>query len=87
MTDVARTMPRLRKEIERVSSPFNQLVARQVGERIDLDVEGATFATWHPRHLLTGYSWDALCAASLLRPAGPPRRVLLLGLGGGTVLR
>lgn len=87
MTDVGRTMPRLRQEIERVSSPFNQLVARQVGERIDLDVEGATFATWHPRYVLTGYSWDALCAACLLRPAGPPRRVLLLGLGGGTVLR
>jgi spermidine synthase len=80
-------MPRLREEIERTSSPFNDIVARRVGERVDLDVEGATFATWHPRKRLTGYSWDALSAAALSRAAGPPRSVLLLGLGGGTVVR
>jgi spermidine synthase len=66
---------------------FNTVVANRVGERVDLDVEGATFATWHPRLLLSGYSWDALAAASVLRPAGPPESVLLLGLGGGTMLR
>lgn len=87
MPNAVRTMPRLREEIERVSTPFNDIVARRVGERIDLDVEGATFATWHPRHLLTGYSWDALTAACLLGPGGPPRSVLLLGLGGGTMVR
>lgn len=80
-------MPRLREEIERVSTPFNEIVARRVGERVDLDVEGATFATWHPRHLLTGYSWDALTAACLCHDDGPPASVLLLGLGGGTMLR
>lgn len=87
MSNAARTMPRLREEIERVSTPYNEIIARRIGERVDLDVEGATFATWHPRHLLTGYSWDALTAACLLRDAGPPRSVLLLGLGGGTMLR
>lgn len=87
MPTAARTMPRLREEIERVVTPYNDIVARRVGERVDLDVEGATFATWHPRHLLTGYSWDALTAACLLHEGGPPKRVLLLGLGGGTMLR
>jgi spermidine synthase len=63
------------------------VAVRQAGERVDLEVEGATFATWHPRHAFTGYSWDALAAAALLRPGGPPASVLLLGLGGGTVTR
>src|SRR5256885_722752 len=34
-----------------------------------MDVEGATFATWHPRYVMTGYSWDALAGPHLtLRP-------------------
>ena len=74
-------------EIERFESPYNSVVVHRVGERVDLEVEGATYATWHPRYLLTGYSWDALTAAALLRAEGPPARVLLLGLGGGTVTR
>ncbi len=59
----------------------------RVGDRIDLDVEGATYATWHPRHVFTGYSWDGLTLGCLLRHDGPPRSVLILGLGGGTVSR
>jgi spermidine synthase len=43
-------------------------------------------STWHPSRLLTGYGWDAITAASLLGPR-PPRTLLLLGLGGATVLR
>ena len=73
-------------EIETRVTPFNRVTANGVGERIDLDVEGATFATWHPERLFTGYSWDALAAGCLLGPA-PPRSVLVLGLGGGTVTR
>jgi hypothetical protein len=74
-------------EIERAVTSYNSVVVRRTGERVDLEVEGATFATWHPRHLLTGYSWDALTAGCLLRAEGPPRSVLVLGLGGGTVVR
>lgn len=74
-------------EIERAVTSYNSVVVRRTGERVDLEVEGATFATWHPRHLLTGYSWDALTAGCLLRADGPPRSVLVLGLGGGTVVR
>lgn len=78
---------RMGEEIERAVTAFNAVVVRRTGERVDLEVEGATFATWHPRHLLTGYSWDALTAGCLLRAGGPPRSVLVLGLGGGTVVR
>jgi predicted membrane-bound spermidine synthase len=78
---------RMGNEIERATTAFNAVVVRSTGDRVDLEVEGATFATWHPRHLLTGYSWDALSAGCLLRAAGPPASVLVLGLGGGTVVR
>ncbi len=71
-------------EIERVETPFNTVIARRRGPWIDLDVEGATFASWHPTRLLTGYSWDGLSAAAML--LGQPSSVLLLGLGGGTCL-
>lgn len=70
-----------------LTTAFNTVEVRRAGERVDLEVEGATFATWHPRHAFTGYSWDALAAAALLRAGGPPTSVLLLGLGGGTVTR
>jgi precorrin-6B methylase 2 len=76
-----------RVDLETVTTPFNTVRVRRTGERVDLEVEGATFATWHPRHLLTGYSWDALTCGSLLRSDGPPASVLVLGLGGGTVTR
>lgn len=72
---------------EQVASRHNRLSVQQVGRRIDLEVAGATFATWHPEHLLSGYSWDAVTAAALLSAAGPPATVCLLGLGGGTVTR
>lgn len=70
-----------------LTTAFNNVEVRRTGERVDLEVEGATFATWHPTHVFTGYSWDALAAGALLRPGGPPASVLLLGLGGGTVTR
>lgn len=59
----------------------------QYGRRIDMEVQGATFATWHPEQVLTGYSWDAMSAAALWHPSRAPRDVLLLGLAGGTMVR
>lgn len=75
------------RTLEERVTPFNTMAVVQVGDRIDLDVEGATYATWHPARLLTGYSWDALSMACLLRSGGPPASILMLGLGGGTVAR
>ena len=74
-------------ELESITTPFNSVAARKIGERVDLEVEGATFATWHPKLVMTGYSWDALAVAALLRGDGPPTSILTLGLGGGTVTR
>jgi len=73
--------------LETLTTPFNTMVVRKIGARIDLDVEGATYATWHPDAVLTGYSWDGLSVACLLGRQQRPRSVLLLGLGGGTVAR
>jgi predicted membrane-bound spermidine synthase len=73
-------------EIDHRQSAHNLLVVNRRGRSVDLDVAGATFASFHPEHLLTGYSWDALAAAPLLRTP-PPQSLLLLGLGGGTCVR
>jgi spermidine synthase len=73
--------------IEAVATPYNTVAVVHQGDRISMDVEGATFATFHPRFRMTGYSWDALAAACLLRAGGAPRSVLMLGVAGGTVAR
>ncbi|HPA19169.1 MAG TPA: methyltransferase domain-containing protein [Verrucomicrobiae bacterium] len=65
----------------------NKVRLRRRAGRVDLEVAGASFSSWHPRLLMTGLAWDAITAACLLRPAGPPATVLMLGLGGGTVAR
>lgn len=43
-------------------------------------------STWHPTLLLTGFGWDALTAACFLG-VRVPRSLLLLGAGGGTMIR
>jgi spermidine synthase len=72
--------------IVRAKSDFNDMRVVRVGQRIDLDVDGATHATWHPTQVLTGYSWDALTVGALLGQT-TPTRALILGMGGGTVAR
>ena len=73
--------------LEAVATDYNTVAVVAAQGRISMDVEGATFATWHPRYVMTGYSWDALAAGCLLRAGGAPASVLLLGLAGGTVAR
>lgn len=50
-------------------------------------VAGALHAWHHRQRYLTGLAWDLIAAAALLREAGPPRSVLMLGLAGGTAYR
>jgi spermidine synthase len=72
---------------ESVVTPYNDVDVWEDGRgRIDFNVIGATHATWHPTELMTGHAWDALTAATLLHP-GKIEKVLMLGLGGGTVLK
>jgi len=52
-----------------------------------LRIDG-TFASWYEPGLpITGSVWDALGAPLLLLPPARRRRVLILGLGGGSVAR
>jgi SAM-dependent methyltransferase len=49
---------------------------------------GGTYAShYEPGRVLTGSVWDALGASLLALPEAQRRRVLLLGLGGGSVAR
>lgn len=50
-------------------------------------VAGAIHASFHKKRFLTGLAWDLIAAAVLLRPKGEPKRILMLGIAGGTALR
>jgi spermidine synthase len=50
-------------------------------------VAGAIHASYHRKRFLTGLAWDLLAASAMLRPAGKPASILMLGVAGGTALR
>ena len=52
-----------------------------------LFVDGSCASVWRHGSETTGATWDLLAAPVALLPAGRPSRVLLLGVGGGTVIR
>jgi predicted membrane-bound spermidine synthase len=52
-----------------------------------LYVDGSCASVWPSRRATTNGSWDLLAAPVLLAPTGRAPRVLLLGVGGGTVIR
>jgi SAM-dependent methyltransferase len=65
------------------------VVVRRVRGDVELRVEGTLASVYRPQgRTLTGVVWWALAAPVLLFPASRGRpRVLLLGLGGGSVAR
>jgi spermidine synthase len=67
-------------------STYNDMRVVRTGTRVDLDVDGATYATYDAHAVMTGYSWDAL-AVSTAALSRAPTSVLVLGMGGGTVAR
>ena len=79
MTDRLRTLERARTE-------FQDVVVRGNSRQTMFQVEGAIHA-WRHRDRFLSMAWGAMAAAALLRPTGPPRSVLMLGLAGGTVFR
>lgn len=70
-----------------VETPFQKIEVWKSEAGCEFRVAGAVHAWWHRDRFLTGLAWDNLAAATLLRPAGPPESLLMLGLAGGTTLR
>lgn len=70
-----------------VDTAHQQVQIWKSERQCEFRVAGAIHAWWHEKKYLTGLAWDNLAAAALLRPAGPPRSILMLGLAGGTAMR
>jgi spermidine synthase len=70
-----------------VDTAFQQVQIWKSERQCEFRVAGAIHAWWHEKRFLTGLAWDNLAAAALLRPAGPPGSILMLGLAGGTAMR
>lgn len=59
---------------------------RAAGRTRRLYTDGVFHSQYHPQRALAGGIWDLLMLPAFFRTAGPWRRVLVLGVGGGTVL-
>ncbi len=70
-----------------VKTAFQKIEIWKSERSCEFRVSGAVHAWWHRDRYLTGLAWDNLAAACLLRPEGPPKSVLMLGLAGGTTMR
>lgn len=70
-----------------VDTAHQQVQVWKNEHQCEFRVAGAIHAWWHEKRYLTGLAWDNLAAAALLRPDGPPRSILMLGLAGGTAMR
>ncbi len=75
------------RPIKTISSKYNDVTIWETVDGFDFEVAGGTHATWSRNRVLTGYIWDALTAAVLLQPNPKNKRILVLGFGGGTVVR
>ncbi|MGE9269512.1 MAG: hypothetical protein ACQKBU_01805, partial [Verrucomicrobiales bacterium] len=73
--------------VQRATTDFQQVEVWTSQSSCEFRVVEAVHAWWHRDRFLTGLAWDNLTAASLLRPDGPPKSLLMLGLAGGTTLR
>lgn len=69
------------------ATEFQRLEVWTSSASCEFRVAGAVHAWWHRDRFLTGLAWDNLAAGVFLRPGGPPKSVLMLGLAGGTTLR
>lgn len=60
---------------------------RSAGRSVRLYENGVLHTQYHPERVFVGSVWDLLSFAGLMLPHGLPRRVLVLGVGGGVVIR
>lgn len=60
---------------------------RAAGRTRRLYTDGVFHSSYNPAAPITGGVWDMLMMPAFLYPPGSIRRVLLLGVGGGTVIR
>lgn len=75
------------KRVERIRTRWQEIEIWKSADACEFRAEGAVHAWFHRNRFLTGLAWDLIAAGCLLRPAGPPRSVLMLGVAGGTSLR
>jgi hypothetical protein len=67
-------------------TPFQRIEVWGTPDETEFRVTGAIHAWWHRHRFLTGLAWDNIAAGIVSHPTSP-RRILMLGLGGGTSLR
>jgi spermidine synthase len=67
--------------------PRRVRVQQTAGGDRRLEIDGTFASYWRAGGAATGSVWDALVAPLLLRPLARRRRVLVLGLGGGSAAR
>ena len=60
---------------------------RGAGASRRLYTDGILHSQFNPRRIVTGSVWDLLWLGLYFHPRPEPQRVLLLGLGAGTVVR
>ncbi len=75
------------RRIETVHTAHQSLEIWKSDKATEFRVAGAIHASHHCDRFLTGLAWDLIAASALLRPAGPPESMLMLGLAGGTAFR
>ena len=60
---------------------------RRAGRSVRLYTNGVFHTQYNPANPITGTVWDLLLVPAFFRPAGTIRSVLVLGVGGGAVIR
>ena len=59
---------------------------RSAGKSLRLYTDGVLHSQYNPHQPITGHAWDWLMLPAFFYPRGTIRRVLVLGVGGGTVI-
>jgi spermidine synthase len=69
------------------SHPISRIEVRESARGRELCVDGTFASLFRPGRITTGSVWDALAAPLVALPAQGRKKILLLGLGGGSAAR